>query len=82
MRKSEIASLTWADADRQGRVIRLRPEASKNGRGRMLALEGELWAIIEGRWAHRFVVGPLGETRLCNLVFHLRGQAVGDFRKS
>ncbi len=82
MRKSEIASLTWADVDRQGCVVRLRPEASKNGRGRVLALEGEVWTIVERRWAERFVVGPSRETRLSNLVFHRRGRAVGDFRKA
>lgn len=32
-RKGEIASLTWADVDRSGRTLRLRPEASKTGQG-------------------------------------------------
>ena len=32
-RRGEITSLRWADVDREGGVIRLRAEATKNGRG-------------------------------------------------
>lgn len=52
-RKGEISSLKWADVDRDGKVIRLRPENSKNGEGRALALEGELWQLIERQWEAR-----------------------------
>lgn len=82
MRKSEIASLTWADLDCKGRVIRLGAEASKNGHGRVVALEGELWAIIERRLAARPVTLPIGETMLAGQVFHLNGRPVGDFRQA
>ena len=41
-RKGEVTSLTWADVDRDGGAIRLRPEISKNGRGRVVVLEGDL----------------------------------------
>src|SRR2546425_6102561 len=37
-RKGEIISLTWADVDRDAGSIRLRPEASKNGKGRSAEL--------------------------------------------
>jgi len=46
-RKAEIASLAWQDVDLLGRVIRLRGENAKNGTGRVLALEGDLWQIIQ-----------------------------------
>jgi integrase len=81
-RKSEVASLIWADVDRKGRVIRLRPEASKNRQGRIVVLEGELWEIIERRWPAREVKAPEGETLLARYVFHLEGRPVGDFRKA
>ena len=34
-RRGEIIGLRWQDVDRDGKAIRLRPDASKNGRGRM-----------------------------------------------
>jgi len=80
-RKGEIASLTWADVDREARIVRLRPEASKNGDGRSLALEGELCELMERRRVAREYQTPTG-TALSPLVFHLRGEAVGDFRKA
>lgn len=78
-RKGEIASLAWADVDRDGRVIRLRPEASKTGEGRTLALEGALWEIIERRWAARQVPTPEG-ARLTPWVFHRAGHPIRDIR--
>ncbi len=81
-RKREIASLSWADLDCQGRVIRLRASASKNGHGRVVALEGELWTIVERRLAARAVPLPTGETLLAAQVFHLNGRSVGDFRQA
>lgn len=81
-RKGEIASLGWADVDRKGRVIRLRPEASKNGQGRVVVLEGELWSIIERRWEARALPTTNGKTVVAAHVFHLHGQLVGDFRQA
>jgi integrase len=49
-RRGELVSLHWSDVDRDGGVIRLRPEHSKNGCGRTVAIEGDLCAIIERRW--------------------------------
>jgi integrase len=76
-RKGEITSLTWADVDYRGRAIRLRPEASKTGRGRLLGLEGELWELIERRWAARH----MGD-RLIPWMFHRNGVRIGNFRKA
>ncbi|MBI3329789.1 MAG: site-specific integrase [Nitrospinae bacterium] len=73
-RKGEIASLTWADVDRSGRAIRLRPEASKSGHGRLLGLEGDLLDVIERCWAARTV----GD-RLVPWVFHRNGARIGHF---
>jgi integrase len=81
-RKGETASLGWADVDREGRVIRLRPEASKNGQGRVVVLEGELWSIIERRWEARALPTTNGKTVVAAHVFHLHGQLVGDFRQA
>jgi len=80
-RKGEIASLTWADVDREARIVRLRPGASKNGDGRSLALEDDLWELVERRRIARDYQTPTGSA-LSPLVFHLRGEAVGDFRKA
>jgi integrase len=79
-RKGEIASLAWADVD--GDCIRLRPENSKNGDGRVIVLEGELRELIERRTAARSVKTDNG-TALSALIFHNgHGEPVGDFRKA
>jgi integrase len=63
-------------------VIRLRPEHSKNGRGRAVAIEGDLSAIIEHRWQGRKFKTADGQDRVAELVFHRAGQPVGDVRKA
>ena len=73
-RVSEMRGLEWRDVDLPGRVIRLRPELSKNKTGRVLPLSGELLEVI-ARAADR--------RRLdCPSVFHVDGQPIGDFRKA
>ncbi len=72
-RKGEIASLTWDDVDHEARIIRLRPEKSKTGEGRVLALSGELWEVIERRLQDRGSV---------LWVFHRKGIPIGDIRKA
>jgi integrase len=89
-RKGEIASLKWADVDRDAGTIRLSLRKSKNGKARTIALAGELLRIIERRWAARTIATKSGATLLSTLVFHrgegrgkYQGQAqpVGDFDK-
>lgn len=80
-RKGEIISLRWADVDRDGGAIRLRPEASKNGRGRTVVVDGELDALIERRWKARLIERN-GKPHVTDLVFHRDGEPVGDFRKA
>lgn len=79
-RKGEIASLRWRDVDQDARVIRLRPEASKSGEPRTLALEEELWDLIERRRAAREHKTAEEQTVLAMHVFHRAGRPVGDFR--
>ena len=82
-RRGEILTLTWADVDRDGGVARLRGKHSKNGQGRTLALEGDVKALIERRWAARTVKGKDGEPdRVAELVFHRRGRPIVDYRKA
>lgn len=72
-RVSEVLALEWGDVDLEGSVIRLRPELSKNGRGRVLALTGELAEVIARRKAARVLTTPA--------VFHFRNKAIRCWRK-
>lgn len=73
-RVSEMKALEWRDIDVAGKVIRLRPELSKNKRGRVLPLSGELADVIERASDAR---------RLdCPFVFHVAGRPLVDFRGS
>ncbi len=81
-RRGELVSLRWSDVDRTGGVVRLRPEHSKNGRGRTVAIEGDLCEIIERRWQARQLKGPEGRVRVAELVFHRDGRPIGAFRKA
>jgi integrase len=80
-RKGEIARLEWRDVDRHAQVIRLRPEVSKTHDGRVLVLDGELWALIERRWVVQGLATPEGD-RLVRWVFHRKGYPIGDIRKA
>jgi integrase len=73
-RRGEILTLEWRDVDREGRVIRLRPEVSKTREGRVLALSAPLQALMETRWRAR----KLG----CPLVFHEGAQSLQGFKNA
>lgn len=73
-RVSEMKALEWRDVDLTGKVVRLRPEISKNKDGRVLPLSGELLEVIEKAREKR--------RPDCLFVFHLDGKPVGDFRKA
>jgi integrase len=81
-RRGELVSLRWSDVDCDGGVIRLRPEHSKNGRGRTVAIEGDLCAIVERRWQARQIKSTDGPVRVAELVFHRDGRPIADFRKA
>ena len=79
-RKGEIQPLRWEAVDRTAREIRLR--TSKNGTGRVIPLEGELWDLIEKRWAAREYETTDGVTGLSDYVFHRRGRPMVNIGKS
>ena len=81
-RKGEIISLRWTGVDRDGGIIRLRGEASKNGRGRVVPLDGDLAALMERRWQGRLLAFPDGRPRVVDVIFHRDGQPIGEFRKA
>lgn len=63
-------------------MLRLRPESSKNGEGRTLDLEGELWEMVE-RQASKQAYEKADKTVAFSLyVFHHSGEPVGDNRKA
>jgi integrase len=76
MRPDEIRQLTWQMFDVDSWTLSLDPRAAKTGRGRVIALEGPLRAIVERRLAARQLE--------CSLIFHRaikgkRGHPVRDF---
>ena len=79
MRSGEIRQMTWAMVDLAARTLQLDPRAAKTRKGRVIALEGPLWAIIQRRLARRRLPVPL--------VFHRAakgklGQPIRDYRKA
>jgi integrase len=81
-RKGEVQTLAWSDVDRAHSRITLRRAHSKNGEPRVLALVGDLGALIERRWQARECETPDRRTALSAFVFHRKGRPVGDFRKA
>jgi integrase len=73
-RVSEMKALEWRDVDMAGKIVRLRPELSKNKKGRVLPLRGELLEI--------FIRAKENRRLDCARVFHDKGEPIGDFRKS
>ena len=71
-RLGEIRGLRWEYVDRRAREIRL-PD-SKNGEGRVLPLDENLWLLIERRWDRRQFRKPDGATAISEFVFHFRGR--------
>lgn len=78
-RRGEVQGLTWEQVDLAARECRLWD--SKNGRGRVLPLEGELWEVIQRRQAARAYETPRGPA-LAVYVFHRAGLPLGDWRKA
>ncbi len=73
-RKREALTLQWSDVDLPSRVVRLRPERSKNGKGRTLPLRGRLLELIQQRWSQRHDG--------CAYVFHRNGRPIADIRRA
>ena len=67
-RPREIGTLTWEDYQRHRKLLRLRPENEKTGKGRPVPVAGPLVAILARRDAAR---------RLdCPLIFHDEGKPI------
>lgn len=79
-RRGEIVPLKWEAVDRSAREVRL--SISKNGEGRVLPLDDELWSLIERRWAARTIEQEDKTTKLVDWVFHRNGEPIVDFRKA
>lgn len=81
-RKSEIINLKWRQIDMEARTVRLDPGRTKNDKGRVIALGGDLWEIIQGQWEKRKVAEVPGHspTLLCPYVFHREGKPIKSFR--
>jgi integrase len=58
-RVSEMRALEWRDVDLAGKIVRLRPEISKNKDGRLLPLEGELFELLQRAKQSRLLSPPL-----------------------
>jgi integrase len=70
-RKQEVLAMTWDRVDLQARTARLNPGTTKNDDGRLIYLDGELYATLaESRRQH-----PFGRW-----VFHRHGEPIKDFR--
>jgi integrase len=58
-RDSEIAGLTWSQADRDQGIVRLEAGETKNDEGRTIYLDEELKEIFEKQWDSRMKSGKL-----------------------
>jgi integrase len=83
-RKQEILSLRWNQVDLNARTVRLDVGTTKNDKGRLVILDGELLEAIQGQWERRKVAEIPGQspTLLCPFVFHRDGKPIRDFRKA
>ena len=66
------------------RAVRLDVGTTKNDKGRLVILDGELLEAIQGQWERRKVAEIPGQspTLLCPYVFHRDGKPIRDFRKA
>lgn len=83
-RKQEILTLRWNQVDLNARTVRLKPGTTKNDKGRLMILDGELLETVKAQWERRKVAEIPGQspTLLCPFVFHRNGNAIRDFRDS
>jgi integrase len=79
MRKGEASLLRWDMIE--GDELRIPGNIAKNREARTLPLCGDLKKIIERRKTAR-TVNEKGRARMVDLIFHLNGHQITDFRKS
>ena len=66
-RRGEVLALQWRHVDMTQQTLTLRPEQTKTGRGRLLAVEPPLLDVLTRRWEAR---------RPCPWVFHREGTVI------
>ena len=79
-RKSEGIGMKWDMVDLAAGTITL-PD-SKNGKGRVLAISGDLVELMKRREVARLFETPDGDLRVSDYVFHKAARPIGDFKKS
>lgn len=72
MRRGEVVGLRWSEVDLSRAVVSLPGERCKSGKGRTIPLNPDALAVLREAQASRL------ET--CPLVFHRRGQPLGNIR--
>ncbi len=75
-RRGELLALRWEWIDWEERQVRLPGVSTKNGRGRVVPIAGELVAIMERLREARSVVHESGSVALAETVFHDAGQPI------
>jgi integrase len=78
-RKAEVVGLRWEMIDVAGGTITL--PTTKNGKGRVLALDGPVAEVIRRREAARLTERH-GEPVVASHVFHRAARPVGDFKRA
>ena len=83
-RMHEILTLRWNQVDLNAQTVRLEPGTTKNDKGRLLILDGDLLETVKAQWERRKVAEIPGQspTLLCTFVFHRTGHPILDFRDS
>lgn len=77
---SELKPLEWRHIDMAAGEIRLPPEMSKNGRGRIFVMTAALRTILESQWQVHQDLAKSG--RIVPFVFVRAGRRVGRFTKA
>jgi integrase len=77
-RPGDLKALRWEMVDREAGTIRL-PD-SKNGKGKALAIVGDLATIMKRREQARLLTTKDGDVRVVEHVFHRDGQPIADYR--
>jgi integrase len=80
-RKGEVCAYTWDML--KGSTLHIPKSITKNKKGGVLALAGEMLEIIERQKARRSVESD-GVEHICRYIFHRDGETtpIGEFRKS
>ena len=71
-RIGEVLPLRWEYIDRVAKEVRI-PD-SKNGEGRVLALDDDTWGIFDRQWDRRQYAKSNGTVALSEYVFHVNGK--------